>query len=100
MATTNTADQIKSIQEMLESGHRSVQLERHTLALWGISIALLILFMEYTFRPPYYFDWIPNDWLERQLVKVAIVTVTMGIAIWLDTRLTAFIRKKKDHTVS
>ena len=100
MATTDTTDQIKSIHQMLESGHKSVQLERHTLALWGISIASLILFMEYTFRPPYDFDWIPNDWLERQLVIVAIVTVTMGIVIWLDTRLTAFVRKKKDHTVS
>ena len=100
MATIDSTDQIKAIHTMLEKGHQSIQLEKHTLALWGITIALLIVFLEWTFRLPFYYAWIPSDWLERQLVKVAIVAGTLSVVIWLDTLLTSYARKKRDQSVS
>ena len=100
MTTADSVEQIKAIHSMLESGHKSIKLERHTLALWGITVALLVIIIEWTFRAPFYFYWIASDWLERQFQKVALVAATLGTVIFLDTKLTVLARKKRDQSVS
>ena len=91
----NTLSQIEGIHSMLASGHHSVRLEKHTLVLWGVTGALLILGLQYIVNP----DTFPVKW-ERSIVKVLILTcvlITVGI---VDFRLTKRLRQIRDESLS
>jgi hypothetical protein len=91
----NTLTQIEGIHSMLASGHNSVRLEKHTLILWGVTGALLILGLELIINPENF----PVKW-ERSSVKAVIlccVLVAVGI---LDYRLTQRLRRLRDESLS
>lgn len=79
----HAADQIKSIHAMMDSGHRSVRLERHTLILWGVTGALLIVLMQHLF-PAGNFS---VKWHHTLLVNSINIVVLVAVAIF-DYRLT------------
>jgi len=89
------ADQIKSIHAMLDSGHRSVRMESHTLAVWGIAGAALILVMRFIFPPENFSE----QWLRTLVVNSTSIIVLAMVAIW-DVRLTRRRREARDETVS
>jgi len=91
----HAADQIKSIHAMMSSGHRSVHLEKHTLLLWGLAGALLIVAMR-LFFPPENFD---IKWHRTLIVNAISIVVLVAVAIW-DFRLTQRSRAARDETVS
>lgn len=91
----HAADQINSIHAMMSSGHRSVRMERHSLILWGVAGALLIVTMR-LFFPPEYFD---IKWHRTVVVTAISIVVLVMVAVW-DFRLTKRNREARDETIS
>jgi len=95
MMWEHAADQIKSIHAMLDSGHRSVRLERHTLVAWGLAGAGLILVMRFLF-PPENFS---VQWQRILVVHTISIIVLVSVAIW-DVRVTRRLREARDESLS
>jgi hypothetical protein len=91
----HAADQINSIHTMMSSGHRSVRMERHTLLLWGVAGALLIIIMRLLYPP----EDFSIKWHRTLVVNAISITVLVAIAIW-DVRLTRRSREARDETIS
>lgn len=93
---TTTSAQLAAIHEMMASGHRSVRLERHTLLLWGLAAAFLILAVDAIFTPARF----GRGW---QLVASAhafmIIPVLLTVGI-LDFRFTRRARRRRDESIS
>ena len=87
--------QLETIHSMMESGHRSVRLERHTLVLWGLAAAFLILTTKEIFTPARF----PVKWQMIVLANLFISTVLAIVGIW-DFRLTRRARQRRDEMLS
>lgn len=89
------SEQMESIRAMMAAGHQSVRMERHTLLLWGIAAALLILFVDVLFSP----ETFPLRW-QRTLGSTSFITVILvAIGVW-DFKLTRQRRCARDETIS
>lgn len=89
------AVKIEDIHAMMASGHRSIKIERHTLMLWGITGALLILIVDRLFTPEY----IVVHWQLVLFSNLFVACVLILVAI-LDFRLTRRKRENRDETLS
>jgi hypothetical protein len=94
MSTTANA-QLEAIHAMMASGHRSVRIERHTLLLWGLAAAFLILVVDVIFSK----ERFPEVWLRSLSANAFIAVVLTGVAIW-DYRLTRHARRQRDESLS
>jgi len=88
MWSTQASVQIEAIHAMLASGHRSVHMERHTLILWGLATAGLILVATAIFTP----ERFPVTWVRAVATTAFISAVLAGVA-YLDFYL---IRRSRD----
>lgn len=95
MTTPDTIARLESIHAMMASGHRSVRLERHTLLLWGISVAGLIVGVNATFTP----DRFPNVAL-RSLYSNLLIALTLIVIAIVDFYWTRRTRRARDETLS
>ena len=87
--------QLQDIHAMLASGHRSIQLERHTLILWGLAAAFLILTVPLLFAPEYFeFRW---QRAVTQNLFTSAVLIAIGI---LDFKLTRRVRAQRNESLS
>lgn len=89
------SEQIQAIHAMMASGHRSVRMEGHTLILWGVTGAALILITNAVFTP----ERFPLVW-QRSIaanIFIAIVLAAVGAA---DYALTRRARRRRDETIS
>ncbi|MDH5409260.1 MAG: hypothetical protein OEZ33_10230 [Gammaproteobacteria bacterium] len=91
----HAANQIEQIHSMLATGHRSVRLEKHTLIIWGLTAAFLILSVNAIFTP----KLIPGIWPRALASNLFIATVVIFAAYW-DFRLTRQQREQNDETLS
>lgn len=91
----STQKQLEAIHAMLETGHRSVQLERHTLPLWGITFGLVIAFIGRFFHPLY----AKAFWLGSLAEHSVIILIVIAVLV-LDYRLTRATRRQRDETLS
>lgn len=89
------AVKIEDIHSMMSSGHRSINIERHTLILWGLAGALLILVVNKLFTP----DYIATLWQRTFFSNIFIASVLFLVAI-LDFRLTQRKREDREETIS
>jgi hypothetical protein len=87
--------QLESIRAMMASGHRSVRMERHTLLLWGIAAAFLILVVDAIFTR----ERFPEVWARALSANAFIAAVLTAAGIW-DFRLTRRARQRRDETLS
>jgi hypothetical protein len=87
--------QLEAIHAMMASGHRSVRVEPHTLLLWGLAAAFLILVVDQIFTPGRF----PEVWARSLAANSLIATVLIAIGI-LDFRLTRRARRKRDESLS
>jgi hypothetical protein len=92
---TSTAESIAAIHAMMASGHRSVRMERHTLVLWGLAAAFLILVVNALFTP----ERFPVVWQRAAYANLFIAAVLTGVGVW-DFRLTRRARRMRDETLS
>jgi len=95
MTHTSASQQIEAIHAMMSTGHRSVRIETHTLVIWGITAAGLILFTGDIFNH----DLFP-DRLIRSLSMTAFIAVILTIAGIIEVRLTRKNRLQRDESVS
>jgi hypothetical protein len=95
MPSTHTAEQLHAIHAMMARGHRSVRLERHTLFLWGIAAALLIL----TVRTWLTAEQFPVVW-QRALATSLLISAVLTVIGVVDLRLTRRARRLRDETLS
>jgi hypothetical protein len=91
----STSAQLEAIHSMLETGHRSVRLEPHTLPLWGITFGLVIAFIGRFFHPLYSRAF----WLGSLAEHVVIVAIVLAVLV-VDYRLTRAARRRRDETLS
>lgn len=94
MSTTATS-QLEAIHAMLASGHRSIRMERHTLILWGLAAAFLILATEAVFTPAR----LPLEWQRSLAANLFIAAVLVAVGVW-DYRLTRRARLLRNETLS
>jgi hypothetical protein len=86
--------QLQSIQAMLAAGHRCVELERHSLLLWGLVGGGLCAFTDIAINV----DRFP-DVKQRALAMLLWLAVWLGGMSWLDHRLTRRARLARDETL-
>ena len=87
--------QLEGIHSMLASGHRSIQLERHTLILWGVAAAFLILAIPVLFAPEYFdLRW---HRAVAQNIFMSVLLITVGV---VDYKLTRRIRAQRNESLS
>jgi hypothetical protein len=89
------SDQLNAIHAMMESGHRSVRLERHTLVLWGLAAAFLILVVRLIFTPERF-----PETLQRVLASNLFIAALLTAVGVIDFRLTRRARRQRDETLS
>lgn len=89
------AVKIDDIHAMMASGHRSIRIERHTLILWGVAGALLIVFVNKLFTPEY----ITVHWQRVLFSNLLIAGVLVLVAI-TDFRMTRVKRESRDESLS
>lgn len=95
MWSSQASAQIDAIQTMLVSGHRSVQMERHTLLLWGLTAAGLILVATAIFTP----ERFPVTWIRAVATTGFLVTV-LALVAYLDFYLTRRYRELRAESIS
>lgn len=93
--TTRTQEQIAAIHAMMHTGHRSVRMEWHTLVLWGLAAAGLILGVRELFTPAHF----PVNWQRVLAAHVFIALVVSVVGVW-DYRWTRRARAQRDETLS
>lgn len=87
-------EQLQSIQAMLAAGHRCVELERHSLLLWGLVGGGLCAFTDLVING----DTIPNN-THRAIAVLLWLALWFGAMSWLDHRLTRKARLDRDETL-
>lgn len=95
MWSTQASAQIDAIHAMLASGHRSVQMERHTLILWGLTAAGLILTATAIFTP----ERFPVTWI-RALATTGYIATVLAVVAYLDVHLTRRRRDLRAESIS
>lgn len=90
-----TTGQLEAIHAMMEQGQRSVRFERHTLVLWGLAAAFLILLIDAVFTP----ERFPIVWQRALAANSCIALVLAAVAVW-DYRLTRAARRRRDEIIS
>ncbi len=88
-------DQLRAIQAMLAAGHASVHLERHTLFLWGLAAAFLILLVPEFFSQERYSE--PFARMFWQNSFISLILIGTGI---IDYRLTHQRRRARNESLS
>jgi len=95
MQSNQASEQILAIHEMMSSGHRSVFMERHTLILWGLAAAVLILFIGSVITP----EGFPETWM-RAMVSTSIIGFVLALVGYFDFRLVRRAREERDESIS
>jgi hypothetical protein len=95
MLPSQTSEQLHAIHAMMTRGHRSVSLEHHTLVLWGLGAALLILIVRTWFTA----EQFPVVWQRALATNLLIAAVLTAIGLF-DLRLTRRARRLRDETLS
>jgi hypothetical protein len=87
-------EQMQSIQAMLAAGHRCVELERHSLLLWGLVGGGLCAFTDFAINA----DTFPDN-TQRAIAVLAWLAAWLGGMSWLDHRLTRKARDSRAETL-
>ncbi len=91
----SASEQIEAIHAMMASGHRSVRLERHTLIVWGVAGALVILLAKAIFTP----ERFPVVWQRAVAANLFIAAALLAAGVW-DYVWTRRARRARDETLS
>ena len=92
---TGTEQRLHEIHSMLQTGHLSVRIERHTLILWGVTAALLVLFVNDLFTE----SRLPVRWQKIVAENLFIGTTLLAVGVW-DYQLTRRKRQQRSESLS
>jgi len=87
--------QIDAIYSMMDEGQHSVKMERHTLLIWGITAAILILVTDLIFNQTSF----PIIWQKITAQSIFISCFLFMAGLW-DLKLTRKVRQKRDESLS
>ena len=87
-----TLDQIHA---MMKTGHEGVRVERHSLILWGVTAALLVIFTNDLFNVP----WLNVHWMLVAAQNLFVGSVLFAVGL-LDFRLTRDKRRQRNESLS
>ena len=87
-------EQMQSIQAMLAAGHRCVELEGHSLLLWGSVGGGLCAFTDLVINP----DRFPDN-AQRAVALFLWLAAWLGAMSWLDHVLTRRARQAREETL-
>jgi len=93
-ASAYAEEQLEAIHAMLNAGHRGIRLERHSLTLWGIAGAFLILVTPRLIRQ----ERFPVRW-QGAGVELLFLAAALGLVAVLDFRLTRRIRRSQGESL-
>lgn len=87
--------QIDAIYSMMDDGQHSVKMERHSLFIWGLTAAILILITDVLFNP----ETFAVRWqlILSQTIFISVVLIFAGA--W-DLKLTRRVRQQRDESIS
>lgn len=93
--TVSSSSQLDAIYSMMEDGQHSVKMERHSLLIWGLTAAVLILITDLLFNP----QTISVRWqlILSQTMFISIILFLAGV--W-DLKLTRKVRQQRDESIS
>lgn len=94
-SSVSTSTQLDAIYSMMKDGQHSVKMERHTLLIWGITAAVLILITDLIFTPELFSA--PWQRIVGQTVFISVILFLAGI--W-DFKLTRKVRQQRDESLS
>lgn len=87
--------QIDAIYSMMENGQHSVKMERHSLFIWGLTAAILILITDLLFNPQTFaVHW---QLIMSQTIFISVILFFAGA--W-DLKLTRKVRRQRDESIS
>jgi len=88
---TDTEQRLEDIRSMMDAGHKSIRIEKHTFFYWGIAGGLLTLLIEMLYR---------DSKLINTTIYVLLCAITLGTVGYLDYRKTHELRRSQDKSVS
>ncbi len=86
---------LDAIHNMLDTGHRSIRLEPHTLPLWGITLGILTAFVGSIYRSLY-----EQAFWKGLVGEHVTITIVVALALAIDYRLTKSRRRSRDETLT
>ncbi|HYD69568.1 hypothetical protein [Azospirillum sp.] len=89
------SQRLDSIHSMLSAGHRNLRIERHTLLLWGLMGAALLLLSDRILTPAQF-----PDVAQQALAWLLLLAVSLGGVAVLDWHLTRRIKRHRDEAWS
>ncbi len=93
--TVSSSSQLAAIYSMMEDGQHSVKMERHSLLIWGITAAVLILITELIFNHQTF----SVRWQLILMQTMFISVVLFAAGLW-DLKLTRKVRQQRDESLS
>lgn len=93
--SVSSSTQLEAIYSMMDEGQHSVKIERHSLLIWGISAAFLILVTNWIFSR----ELIPVVW-QRVAVHTIFISTILFLAGYWDFKLTRKLRQQRDESLS
>lgn len=93
--SVSTSTQLDAIYSMMEEGQHSVKMERHSLLIWGITAAILILITDLLFN----LNTISVRW-QLILAQTTFISIVLFIAGSWDLKLTRKVRQQRDESLS
>lgn len=87
--------QLTDIHAMLSAGHRNLRIERHTLVLWGLAGAGLLIASDRIFLPE---QWPAPE--QRALAWLMLLASTLGTVAVADWYLTGRVKRQRDEAWS
>ncbi len=87
--------QIDAIYSMMDEGQHSLKMERHSLLIWGLTAAILILITDLLFNP----QTMAVRWqlILSQTIFISVILFFAGV--W-DLKLTRKVRRLRDESIS
>ncbi len=82
---------LEDIRAMMDIGHKSIRIEKHTFFYWGIAGGLLTLLIAFLYR---------ESMLMNTTIYTLMCAAILGVVGYLDYRKTRDIRRSQDKSVS
>ncbi len=86
--------QLEAIHAMLDSGHRAIRVERHSLALWGAAGALLLIVIPRLVTTARF----PVRW-QLATAELVFIAVVLALVAALDFSITRRLRRLRDESL-
>jgi hypothetical protein len=93
-ASPRPEEQLEAIHAMLNSGHRGIRVERHSLALWGAAGALLLIVTPRLITPARF----PAPW-QQATAELVFLAVALALVTALDFSITQRLRRRRDESL-